>query len=33
MSVMMIVDWRWLVCIVMVDASHCYVSFCVIIAE
>ena len=30
---MMIVVWRKLVFIVMVDASHCYVSFCVIIAE
>ena len=33
MSIMMIVVWRKLVFIVMVDASHCYVSFCVIIAE
>ena len=33
MSVMMIFDWRRLVYIVIVDASHCYVSFCVIIAE
>ena len=33
MSVMMVVGWRGLVYIVMVDASQCCVSFCVIIAE